>query len=99
MISPASSPNTLIFPAQREMGMGTLTLSQRWPPIKRVALAAGLAPAVWLATLAITGGLGARPIKTGINLTGDWSIYLLLVTLAFFDRPYPRWEDGCRDKM
>jgi methionine sulfoxide reductase heme-binding subunit len=82
MISPASSPNTLIFPAQREMGMGTLTLSQRWPPIKRVALAAGLAPAVWLATLAITGGLGARPIKTGINLTGDWSIYLLLVALA-----------------
>jgi sulfoxide reductase heme-binding subunit YedZ len=64
------------------MGMGTLTLSQRWPPIKLAALAAGLAPAVWLAALAVTGGLGARPIKAAINLTGDWSIYLLLATLA-----------------
>lgn len=62
--------------------MGTLTLSQRWPPIKLAALAAGSAPAVWLAALAVTGGLGARPIKAAVNLTGDWSIYLLLATLA-----------------
>jgi sulfoxide reductase heme-binding subunit YedZ len=64
------------------MGMGTLTISQRWPPIKLAALAAGLAPAAWLVALALTGGLGARPIKAAINLTGDWSIYLLLVTLT-----------------
>jgi sulfoxide reductase heme-binding subunit YedZ len=62
--------------------MRPLTFSDRWPPIKLAALAAGLAPAVWLAALVLTGGLGARPIKAAINLTGDWSIYLLLVTLA-----------------
>jgi sulfoxide reductase heme-binding subunit YedZ len=61
--------------------MGTLTLSERWP-VKLVALAAALAPAVWLAALTLTSGLGARPIKAAINLTGDWSIYLLLATLA-----------------
>jgi sulfoxide reductase heme-binding subunit YedZ len=62
--------------------MGTKAFSQRWPPIKLAALAAGLAPAVWLAALALGGGLGARPIKAAINLTGDWSLYLLLATLA-----------------
>ena len=62
--------------------MDAATHSQRWPPIKLAALVAGLAPAVWLAALALGGGLGARPIKAAINLTGDWSLYLLLVTLA-----------------
>ena len=62
--------------------MEPLTRSQRWPPIKLAALAAGLGPAVWLAVLALGGGLGARPIKQAINLTGDWSLYLLLATLA-----------------
>jgi len=62
--------------------MEPLTRSQRWPPIKLAALAAGLGPAVWLAVLALGGGLGARPIKQAINLTGDWSLYFLLATLA-----------------
>jgi sulfoxide reductase heme-binding subunit YedZ len=62
--------------------MGPVAFSQRWPPIKLAALAVGLAPAVWLAAVALGGGLGARPIKAAINLTGDWSIYLLLATLA-----------------
>ena len=62
--------------------MRPLTFSERWPPVKLAALAAGLAPAVWLAALTFTGGLSARPIKAAINLTGDWSIYLLLATLA-----------------
>ena len=62
--------------------MRPLTFSERWPPIKLAALAAGLTPAIWLAALTLTGGLGGRPIKATINLTGDWSIYLLLATLA-----------------
>jgi methionine sulfoxide reductase heme-binding subunit len=62
--------------------MEAATHSDRWPPIKLAALAAGLAPGVWLVALALAGGLGARPIKAAINLTGDWSLYLLLVTLA-----------------
>ncbi len=45
-------------------------------------MTAGLAPGIWLAALAFSGGLGPRPIKAAINLTGDWSIYLLLATLA-----------------
>src|SRR6185312_7138597 len=56
-----------IFRPSVGWAMGTLTLSQRWPPIKLAALAAGSAPAVWLAALAVTGGLGARPIKAAIN--------------------------------
>ena len=62
--------------------MGTLARSDRWPPVRLAALAAAIAPALWLAVLALDGGLGARPIKQAINLTGDWSIYLLVVTLA-----------------
>jgi sulfoxide reductase heme-binding subunit YedZ len=62
--------------------MEPATPLQKWPPIKLAALAAGLAPAVWLAALAVGGGLGARPLKAAINLTGDWSLYLLLATLA-----------------
>ncbi len=62
--------------------MASARRADRWPMIKLAALAAGLAPAVWLAVLALTGGLGARAIKQAINATGDWSIYLLLVTLA-----------------
>jgi methionine sulfoxide reductase heme-binding subunit len=62
--------------------MEPLAFSDKWPPIKLAALVAGLAPAIWLAALAFAGALGARPIKSAINLTGDWSIYLLLVALA-----------------
>ena len=62
--------------------MGTLTRRDRWPPIKLAALAAVLAPAAWVVALALAGGLGARAVKQAINLTGDWSIYLLLGTLA-----------------
>jgi len=56
--------------------MGTLPRSDRWPPVKLAALAAGLAPAVWFAVLALGDGLGARALKQAVNLTGDWSIVL-----------------------
>src|SRR5262245_22682673 len=82
MILPASSPNSPMFRPGLGSGMGPVAFSQRWPPIKLAALAAGLAPAVWLAALALGGGLGARPLKAAVNLTGDWSLYLLLATLA-----------------
>jgi methionine sulfoxide reductase heme-binding subunit len=62
--------------------MGTLAKSDRWPPAWALTLAATLLPGLWLAGLALTGALGARALKQAINLTGDWSIYLLLVTLA-----------------
>jgi sulfoxide reductase heme-binding subunit YedZ len=62
--------------------MATLARSDRWPPVWVLTLAATLLPGFWLAGLALTGALGARALKQAINLTGDWSIYLLLVTLA-----------------
>jgi sulfoxide reductase heme-binding subunit YedZ len=62
--------------------MGTLARSDRWPPVWVITLAATLLPGFWIAGLALTGDLGARPLKQAINLTGDGSIYLLLVTLA-----------------
>jgi len=62
--------------------MGTWAQSDRWPPIRLGTVAATLVPAAWIAALALAGDLGARPLKQAVNLTGDWSIYLLLVTLA-----------------
>jgi sulfoxide reductase heme-binding subunit YedZ len=47
-----------------------------------MTLAATLLPGLWITGLAVIDALGARPLKQAINLTGDWSIYLLLVTLA-----------------
>jgi len=62
--------------------MGPSARSDRWPPVWAISLAASLLPAVWIAGLALAGALGARALKQAINLTGDGSIYLLLVTLA-----------------
>jgi sulfoxide reductase heme-binding subunit YedZ len=62
--------------------MGTLARSDRWPPVWVITLAATLLPGLWLAGVALMGALGARALKQAINVTGDWSIYLLLVTLA-----------------
>jgi DMSO/TMAO reductase YedYZ heme-binding membrane subunit len=62
--------------------MGTLARSDRWQPVWAITLAATLLPGLWIAGLAVAGALGARALKQAINLTGDWSIYLLLVTLA-----------------
>jgi len=42
----------------------------------------GLAPFLWLVFLAVTGGLGANPIERITHFTGDWTLNLLLTTLA-----------------
>jgi len=39
-------------------------------------------PAVWLLIRALFLGLGPRPLTEAIHFVGDWTIYLLLVTLA-----------------
>jgi sulfoxide reductase heme-binding subunit YedZ len=62
--------------------LATLARSDRRPPAWVVTLATALVPGFWIAGLALVGDLGARPLKQAINLTGDWSIYLLLATLA-----------------
>jgi len=41
-----------------------------------------LAPLVWLAWLALYGGLGANPIEFTNRYLGDWAIRMLLLALA-----------------
>jgi len=39
-------------------------------------------PAAWLAGLALTHDLGARPLNTAIHFAGFWMVRFLLITLA-----------------
>jgi sulfoxide reductase heme-binding subunit YedZ len=41
-----------------------------------------LAPAAWLVWLGFHGGLGANPVEFVTHTTGDWTLRLVLVTLA-----------------
>jgi len=50
--------------------------------LRAVIFVAALAPALWLSWLAASGGLGANPIKEITHFTGDWTLNLLLLTLA-----------------
>ncbi len=56
--------------------------SGTFSPLKAMALALALAPALWIALQAALGWLGMRPITEAIHQTGDWTVYLLLITLA-----------------
>jgi sulfoxide reductase heme-binding subunit YedZ len=56
--------------------------SGRWSPPKIVAFVLVVLPALWLAWLAATGGLGARPFNEAIHQAGSWAVRLLLVSLA-----------------
>jgi methionine sulfoxide reductase heme-binding subunit len=56
--------------------------SGRWSPVKIVAFAASLLPALWVAFQAATHDLGARPITEAIHQIGDWTLRLLVITLA-----------------
>ena len=56
--------------------------SGRWSPVKIVAFTAAILPALWIAYQAATGDLGARPVTEAIHQAGDWTLRLLLLTLA-----------------
>src|SRR5437868_6333599 len=56
--------------------------SGRWSPVKIIAFAAAVAPALWIAYQALTAELGPRPITEAIHQSGDWTLRLLLITLA-----------------
>ena len=56
--------------------------SGRWSPVKIVAFAAALFPALWVAYQAATDDLGPRPITEAIHQIGVWTLRLLLITLA-----------------
>jgi sulfoxide reductase heme-binding subunit YedZ len=56
--------------------------SGRWSPVKIAAFAAAVLPACWLAYQALTDDLGPRPFTEAIHQAGDWTLRLLLITLA-----------------
>ena len=49
---------------------------------KTAVFAAALVPLATLVVSAFTGGLGANPVETITHTTGEWTLRLLLVTLA-----------------
>ena len=51
-------------------------------PLKTSVLVLVSLPMVWLSYRAVFLGLGGRPITEAIHRVGDWTIYLLLITLA-----------------
>ncbi|PNG27361.1 sulfoxide reductase heme-binding subunit YedZ [Methylocella silvestris] len=54
----------------------------RFAPLKCAALAATLAPALWIAISAVEGRLGSRPVMEAIHQTGLWAVRMLALTLA-----------------
>ena len=69
----------------------TKTLTQKMPwndrkgqfsPFKATVLVLVSLPALWLAYRAFAVDLGPRPFTEAIHRVGDWTVYLLLITLA-----------------
>jgi methionine sulfoxide reductase heme-binding subunit len=56
--------------------------SGRWSPVKIAAFTASVLPALWIAYQAVTDDLGARPVTEAIHQAGDWTLRLILITLA-----------------
>lgn len=56
--------------------------SGAFSPEKTLFLLLSVLPALWLAGLAVSGGLGSRPWTEAIHVTGLWAIRFLVVTLA-----------------
>jgi len=59
-------------------------------PGKPVLFLLCLLPLAWLVYGAVRGHLGANPVETITHATGDWSLRLLLVTLAM--TPLRNWS-------
>lgn len=60
--------------------MSSRVVSRRLGQVIVVGL--GLAPATWLAIRAFRGNLGVDPVETLSQVSGDWTLRYLLVTLA-----------------
>ena len=54
----------------------------RWSPVKIVAFAGAIAPALWLLTRVAFGDLGARPVTVALHFCGDWAVRFVLISLA-----------------
>ena len=56
--------------------------SGRVSPLRVLTLAALLAPALWLAFRATSGGLGPRPLTEALRYCGDRAIETLIAAIA-----------------
>jgi sulfoxide reductase heme-binding subunit YedZ len=54
----------------------------RLSPLKLLVFISLFLPALWLAGLALTQSLGARPLNTAIHFAGLWMVRFLMITLA-----------------
>lgn len=54
----------------------------RFSPLRLSAFLLATAPALWLAWLLASGAAGARPAEAALDLTGEWSVRFLLLSLA-----------------
>lgn len=54
----------------------------RFSPLKATVFILISLPMLWLIFRAVFLGLGARPITEAIHRVGDWTVYLLLITLV-----------------
>ena len=54
----------------------------RFSLLKTSVLVLVCLPMLWLIYRAVFLGLGARPITEAIHTVGDWTVYLLLLSLA-----------------
>jgi sulfoxide reductase heme-binding subunit YedZ len=54
----------------------------RLSPLKLATFLLVLAPAAWIAWLWASQGLGPKPVTEAIHRTGDWTVRLLIATLA-----------------
>ena len=59
-----------------------MTLERRIAVVKAGLFVAALAPFAALVATAFTGGLGANPVEAVTHTTGEWTLRLLLATLA-----------------
>ena len=54
----------------------------RFSWLRMAAFTLAVAPALWIAFDAATGGLGAKPLTETIHRTGHWAVRFLLISLA-----------------
>ena len=59
-----------------------MTLERRITFLEAGVFAAALIPFAALVFAGFTGGLGANPVETITHTTGEWTLRLLLATLA-----------------
>lgn len=61
---------------------GTSARAKRWRWVKLAVAVVALVPAARTTVLAMTGRLGANPIAEAMNDLGEWTLIMLLCTLA-----------------